>query len=313
MFDSKSFSNVIIHLKEYYLSSHHNDMFQVVDIMTTLCEFFPGADTPINYDDCEDDDTSCSDDEYMPYDTQDSLTDTADLAQVHIPTQNTDYSASNPILLRNKTALSPRPRSFVETQVSKLQNLMAQPNTSLPKDEPDVHNRIGPVRIPQQFKKSETFVEAGRSPVTINRTSSSPVAPECLIPSEASTPQDSLRVVRSPVVFSESSSPRRLSPIANYNVGNMNPRHVDMEQYWSREAARSPSLASTNSARKEDYNQNYCERLSAANSPMSPHEYNGNISQRPIDPRYQTPLQIEVDPVSLNKPLLPCPVRRSVD
>lgn len=296
--------------------------------MSALCEFFPGADTPINYDDCEDDDTECSDDEYMPYDTQDSLdtdTDQAILSQVHIPTQYSDATASNPVLLRNidNTIQAPRPRSFVETQVSKLQTLMAaeaHPKTSaLPKDEPDVHNRIGPVRIPQQFKKPEVYTEAGRSPVTINRTSSSPVPSDRVyMPSEGSTPQDSLRVVKSPVIFSESSSPRRLSPIANYNIGNMNPRHIDIEQYWNREndklsPARSPSVNSnSNSLRKEDYNQNYCERFSATNSPMTPvKEFNGNISQRPIDPRYQTPLQIEVDPVSLKNKrilLLPCPV-----
>lgn len=279
--------------------------------MSALCEYFPGADTPINYDDCEDDDTECEDDEYMQYDTQDSLDTDHTLSQVHIPTQY-DATASNPVLLRNidHTIQSPRPRSFVETQVSKLQHLMAaeaQPKTSaLPKDEPDVHNRIGPVRIPQQFKKPEVFPEAGRSPVTINRTSSSPVASESCAPSEASSPQDSRRVVRSPVVFSESSSPRRLSPIANYNIGNINPRHIDIEQYWNRgnEQQLSPAMSSSitsnsNSVRKEDYNQNYCDRLSATNSPMTPvKEYNGNLSQRAIDPRYQTPLQIEVDPVS---------------
>lgn len=276
-------------------------MAKVVEIMRALCELFPGADTPINYDDCEDDDTY-SEEEYVAY-TQDSLTDTH-LSQ-HDPSQNTDYSASNPLLLGNK---SPRPRSFVETQVSKLQNLMAaeaQPKTSaLPKDEPDVHNRIGPVRIPQTFKRPEMFIEAGRSPIAINRTSSSPVPCDRMyVLSEGSTLQDSLRVVKSPIIFSESSSPRRLSPIANYNIGNMNPRHIDMEQYWNREndklsPARSPSVTSnSNSVRKEDYNQNYCDRLSAANSPMSPlREFNGNLSQRPIDPRYQTPLQIEVDP-----------------
>ncbi|XP_075980227.1 uncharacterized protein LOC142979279 isoform X2 [Anticarsia gemmatalis] len=241
-------------------------MAKVVEIMAALCEFFPGADTPINYDDCEDDESECSEDECMT--SYDSPTDTDDLSQVHIPTQNTDYSASNPVLLRNRGDQSPRPRSFVETQ---------------------------------HFKKPEAYTEAGRSPVSINRTSSSPVG---------SAPHDSLRVLRSPAVFSESSSPRRLSPIANYNVGNMNPRHVDMEQYWSSldklSPARSPTLTATsNSLRKEDYNQNYCDRLSAAGTPVSPvDEYNGNLSQRPIDPRYQTPLQIEVDPNSWDfKPL----------
>lgn len=276
-------------------------MLQVVEIMAALCEFFPGADTPINYDDCEEDDDECSEDEYMAYDTQDSLdTDTHSgmLSQVHIPTQF-DASVSNPVPLRNsdQAVTAPRPRSFVETQVSKLQNLMAaeaHPKTSaLPKDEPDVHNRIGPVRIPQQFKKPEAFAEAGRSPVTIQRTPSSPGGRAAgSSPAAASC---------SPAVFSAASSPRRLSPIANYNVGNMNPRHIDLDPYWPRDA-RSPDLASShsNSLRKEDYNQNYCDRLSAANSPMTPvNEFNGNMSQRPIDPRYQTPLQIEVDPVSL--------------
>ncbi|KAJ8712393.1 hypothetical protein PYW07_005235 [Mythimna separata] len=242
-------------------------MAKVCDIMSALCEYFPGADTPINYDDCEDDDTECSEDEYMQYDTQDSLDDHT-LSQVHIPAY--DASASNPVLFRNAdhTIQQPRPRSFVETQ---------------------------------QFKKPEVFTTEARSPV-INRTSSSPGAAA----SAASTPQDSLRALRSPAVFSESSSPRRLSPIANYNVGNMNPRHVDMDHYWTRDQdkqlspARSVSVNSnSNSLRKEDYNQNYCDRLSAANSPMTPvKEYNGNLSQRAIDPRYQTPLQIEVDPNS---------------
>lgn len=280
--------------------------FQVVEKMTALCEFFPGADTPIDYSDCEDRDYSESlDGDYMAYDTREGLdTDPGPYG--------TDQSA--PVALRHPANSEPRPRSFVETQVSKLQTLMAaeaHPKTAaLPRDEPDLHNRIGPVRIPQTFKKTDHYVDAGRSPVTINRTSSSPVPSErAYMPSEGSTPQDSLRIVRSPVVFSESSSPRRLSPIVNYNIGNMNPRHIDIEQYWNREndklsPARSPSaLSSSNSVRKEDYNQNYCDRLSAGNSPMTPlKEYNGNIPQRlPMDPKYRTPLSIEVDPVSSAK------------
>lgn len=273
--------------------------------MRALCEFFPGADTPIDYNDCEDEDYSESlDDDYMTYDTRESLeTDPEQLTQPNYP----EETSSNPVVLRHIDKTEPRPRSFVETQVSKLQTLMAaesQPKTAaIPKDEPDVLNRIGSIRIPQQFKKPECF-EAGRSPVTINRTSSSPVPLERVyIASEGSTPQDSLRIVRSPVVFSECSSPRRLSPIVNYNVGNINPRHIDIE-YWNREndklsPARSPSVTSNNSVRKEDYNQNYCDR----NSPMMPlKEHNGNIPQRlPFDPRYQMPLQIEVDPVSNSK------------
>ncbi|KAJ0174580.1 hypothetical protein K1T71_009688 [Dendrolimus kikuchii] len=230
-------------------------MAKVVEIMNTLCEFFPEADTPINYDDCENDDTECSEDEYMQYsDTQDSL-ETDNLATYH------EETASQPVggVDRDRVIPSPRPRSFVETQG-------AEPN---------------------------------RSMITINRTSSSPVPSDhTYVPSEGSN-QDSLGV-KSPNVFSESSSPRRLSPIANYNIGNMNPRHIDMEQYWNREndklsATRSPSVTSnSNSTRKEDFNQNYCN--SATNSPISPSkEYNGNMSQRQ-DTRYQTPLQIEVDP-----------------
>ncbi|KOB74550.1 putative Mitogen-activated protein kinase kinase kinase 7 [Operophtera brumata] len=250
-------------------------MAKVVEIMSALCELFPGEDTPINYEDCEEDSSSCSEDEYMTYDTRDSLPDAPpSLSQVH------------------EAPAPPRLRSYVETQVSKLQTKMAaeaHPKTATLKDETDAHDRIGAVRIPQQFKE-------GRSPVAINR--SSPQERAC----EGSSLQDSLQV-SSPHVFSESSSPRRLSPIGNYNIGNMNPRHIDMDQYWNREndklsPARSPSVTSTNNSRKEDYNQNYCDRLSAANSPMSAPEFNGNVPQRPVDPRYQTPLQIEVDPVS---------------
>lgn len=224
--------------------------------MCGLCELFPGADTPINYDDCEQDDSECSEDEYMTYDTRDSLTDT------HGHTT---------------------PHTLQDSQVS---------NQARP------YREIGQVRIPPQF------TQEGRSPVTINRTSSSPVH-EIPTVSENSNLQDSLQV-NSPHVFSESSSPRRLSPIGNYNIGNMNPRHIDIEQYWNRQndasPLRSPSVTSTTNSKKEDYNQNYCDRLSATNSPMSPAtEYNGNmsnLSQRVVDPRYHKPLQIEVDPVS---------------
>lgn len=258
--------------------------------MSALCEFFPGEDTPINYDDCEEDVSECSEDEYMTYDTRDSLTDTErSLSQ----TQDEAHAA--------------RP-TYVETQVSKLQTKMAAEahpkTTAIFKDEPDAHNRIGPVRIPHQFKRPE-HSEADRSPITVYTTSSSPVPSErAYAPSEGSTLQDSLQV-NSPHVFSESSSPRRLSPIGNYNIGNMNPRHIDMDQYWNREndklsPARSPSATSTNNSRKEDYNQNYCDRLSASNSPMPGTEFNGNIAQRPVDPRFQTPIHVEVDPVSLS-------------
>ncbi|CAH0755862.1 unnamed protein product [Diatraea saccharalis] len=286
-------------------------MADVVEIMTALCEFFPGADTPIDYDDCEDDDTSCSEDEYMLTDTHDDLVDTDDhvLSHLHVPIAPTTASiATNPtntnptVVLRPHSPDVPRPRSIVETQVNKLQNLMAagaQTKTAaLTREEVEAFNRIGPIRIPQQFKKIDS--EAGRSAVPLNRTTGSP-GTERLLPGEGSTPQDTLRVIRSPVIFSESSSPRRLSPIVNYNIGNMNPRHIDIEQFWNREndklLPRSPSVNSnSNSSRKEDYNQNYCDRLSAANSPMTPlNEYNGNMP-RSVDPRYHMPLQIEVDP-----------------
>lgn len=281
--------------------------------MTALCEFFPGADTPIDYKDCEDDAYSDElDDDFMTYDTREGLDTDPEPEEEPYPEQ-----APAVVLRHHPANPEPRPRSFVETQVSKLQTLMAaeaHPKTAaLPRDEPDVHNRIGQIRIPQTFKKPDYYLDAGRSPVTINRTSSSPVPSErAYMLSEGSTPQDSLRIVRSPVVFSESSSPRRLSPIVNYNIGNMNPRHIDIEQYWNREndklsPARSPSvLSSPNSVRKEDYNQNYCDRLSAGNGPMTPlKEYNGNIPQRlPLDAKYRMPLSIKVDPVSLERPCL---------
>ncbi|CAG9112063.1 unnamed protein product [Plutella xylostella] len=295
-------------------------MNKVVEIMSALSEFFPKADTPLNYNDCEEDDSLSLDDEYMTYDTRDSLdTDATDMSQ-NAPDQYeyTNESTSSLPPMRNNEATPPprRPLSFVETRVSKLQNLIAadaQTKTAAIPREDDVHNRIGPINIPHQFRKQEfdRSQEAGRSPVTIQRTSSSPVPVDQYgNPSEVSTPQDSLRIDRSPNVFSESSSPRRLSPLANYNIGNMNPRHIDIEQYWNREneklsPARSPSARSnTNSTvteNRDDYNLNYCDRLSAANSPLAPRKQyqNGNVMPyRNYDTRYDQPLQIDVDPNS---------------
>ncbi|XP_053610521.1 mitogen-activated protein kinase kinase kinase 7 [Plodia interpunctella] len=249
--------------------SERPSMAEVVEMMSSLCEFFPGAELAIDYNDCEEE--SPAEDEY--------------LSERHSDTEV--FSDSETSAPRD----TDRPRSFVGTQVTKLQNWMAaeaHPKTSaLPREDTDGYNRIGPVRIPQQF----------RTPVTIYRASSSPAPDRC--PSESSTPQDSLLAVRSPI-FSETSSPKRLSPIANYNIGNMNPRHMDIEQYWNREndmlsPGRGSSVTSnSNSLRKEDYNQNYCDRLSAGGSPMTPmKEYNGNSLQRQ---NIQKPLEIEVDP-----------------
>ncbi|RVE41976.1 hypothetical protein evm_013385 [Chilo suppressalis] len=289
------------------MPSKRPSMAEVVEIMGALCEFFPGADTPIDYDNCEDDDTSCSDDEYMLSDTRDEIALSQDPpSPSHTPTPSPAIAINPTVVLRQHSPENPRPRSIVETQVNKLQNLMAvgaQTKTAaLTKEEVEAFNRIGPIRIPQQFKRIDT--EAGRSAMglPLNKSPGSP-ALDRLTPGEGSTPQDSLRIVRSPIIFSESSSPRRLSPIVNYNIGNMNPRHIDLEQFWIREndklSPRSLSANSnSNSLRKEDYNQNYCDRLSAANSPMTPlNVYNGNVP-RAVDPRYHMPLQIEVDPVS---------------
>ncbi|XP_041982003.1 mitogen-activated protein kinase kinase kinase 7 [Aricia agestis] len=278
-------------------------MAKVVEIMVALCQFFPGADTPINFDDLEEDDESIEDN-YMMYETRDSFedTDAESIPHSNNPLHYTDDTSSNVTYRNTGKPVSPRPQSFVETQVSKLQNLLAgesQPKPMVAKDEADIQ-RIGAVKIPQPFKKPDMHLEAGRSPI-INRTSSSPAPSENhYMPSEGSTPQDTLRVFRSPVVFTESSSPR-LSPIVNYNIGNMNPRHIDID-FLNRDndklsPSRTPSaLSNSNSTRKEDFNQNYCDRLSSANSPMM-HEYNGNSPHgMPVDARYQTPLQIQVDP-----------------
>ncbi|GBP40052.1 Mitogen-activated protein kinase kinase kinase 7 [Eumeta japonica] len=291
------------------LPSERPSMHEVVEIMTALCEFFPGADIPILNDDCEKEE----------YDNRDSYETDTDVTSTNSFPFAFDTSASAPVQMRhtNKTALPPRPRSFVETQKNKLQHLMAVENYPKPplitRDESDIPSRIGTVNIPQSFRHeilnidNRTHLDS-RSPILINRTSSSPVPSDRLqvVASESNTPRDSLNV-GSPIVFSESSSPRRLSPIVNYNIGNMNPRHIDIEQYWNREndqlsPARSPSIISnTNSTtpdNKEDYNRNYCERTNNMNSPIVPIKsfHNGNVSPYiPVDPRYHTPLHIECD------------------
>ncbi|XP_047525956.1 mitogen-activated protein kinase kinase kinase 7 [Pieris napi] len=251
--------------------SERPSMAKVVEIMKALCEFFPGADTPINYDDLEADEEEYSDD-YMIYDSREIYdTDTENMTQAHNPIFSNESNS-----IRNTGKLSPRPRSFVESQVNRLQVLM-EPKPTVSDLKPKRLELLEPGRL---AKLNSPGSERG-------------------LPSEGSTPQDTLRVFRSPNIFSESSTPRGPSPIVNYNIGNMNPRHIDIEQYWNREndksPARTPSALSTNSSRKEDYNQNYCDKLSAANSPMTPiREYNGNVG----DTRYQTPLQIDVDPNS---------------
>ncbi|CAK1555684.1 unnamed protein product [Leptosia nina] len=261
------------------IPSERPSMAKVVEIMKALCEFFPGADTPINFNDLEVDDDECSEDGYMIYDTRESYdTDTESMTQAHNPIYSNESSNS----LRNTgKPVSPRPRSFVESQVNRLQTLM-DPKPTVSRDE-----------LKPLFKKPD-HLEPGRSPIL---KLNSPVS-ERYMPSEGSTPQDTLRVFRSPNIFSESSTPRGPSPLVNYNIGNMNPRHIDIEQYWNRENDKLSPALSTNSSRKEDYNQNYCDKSSAVNSPMTPiREYNGNM-MRPIDTRYQTPLQIDVDPNS---------------
>lgn len=296
--------------------------------MTALCEFFPGGDIPINYNDFEDDDSLSNDDEYM-YDTRDDDDVYTDSEMSHTVYPHPEESiiestSSTPqVQLRNTNPanLSPRrPLSFVEMRVNELKNLTAaecQPKTNaLPKDEVDVFNRIGHVNIPQQFQNIDMSCgdnKFGRSAITINRTSSSPVPSDRMYiqPSEGSTPQDSLRNLRSPVVFSESSSPRRLSPIAYPNVGNINPRHADIE-YWNKENEKlsptrtSPSINSnTNSAMtdsKEDYNQNYFNGTNNVNAhieSLKNYNFNGNVLQNFPYGHFETPLQIEVDPVSI--------------
>lgn len=296
-------NQVLIYMLNIYLSKKPSKCacLQVVEIMKSLCEFFPGADTPINYDDLEVDESEHFEEDFGPYSTHDSF-ETESIVQTHNP-QYTNEIMTNPVVYRStETPLSPRPRSFVEAQVSKLQNLIAaetQPKATV-REETDQRPAV---KIQHQFKRPETHLEPGRS---VNRTPNSLVpSDKTHMASEASTPQDSLQV-RSPNVFSESSSPRGISPLANYNIGNMNPRHIDIEQYWNRVSdnspVRTPSAISTNSMRKEDYNQNYCDRLSSGNSPMTPmKEYNGNSPRLPMDTRYATPLQIEVDPVSKKK------------
>lgn len=87
--------------------------FQVVELMSALCEFFPGADTPIDYNDCEEDDTSCSDDDYMLCDSRETIDSDTEhiLSQISVPTE------PNPVSYRDVEP-APRPRSIVETQVS---------------------------------------------------------------------------------------------------------------------------------------------------------------------------------------------------
>lgn len=278
--------------------------------MSGLCELFPGDDEPINYEDCEEDESESIDEDYVMYDTRDSIETDTEMSQT-IYQNSDDTATSEPVKLRNSPKDPPsRPRSFVATQVSKLQNLIAAESyakpSSLPREE-EINKRIGPLNIPQHFRRPEFLLgqesssQGVQSPVTINRTSSSPVDKQ----NELNTPQDTLRIVNSPVVFCESSSPRRLSPIVNYNIGNMNPMHIS----WNKDddklsPVRSPSVYSnTNSTvteNKDDLSSHLGDRHSPSNSSVGSRIYqNGNpIPRLSFDPKFQVPLQISVDPVS---------------
>lgn len=353
--------------------------------MNMLCTYFPGADTPIEYDNSYSEEVMSeeSDQEDDTLDYQDSFpistrlpADTTSAEQ-----SNESLALSNPAVMR-RTNVCPqiRPHSFVESQISRLQSGMASstpprplsiaimPHTKTPVASFGT-NRIGQVQIPEHFKKNPSQQKSSPTENTPNshrkvsskspnRSLNSPhkktesdtsqgssqqqaqVVP-CYTPvnrtqvnqnpSGASTPQNATQheirfMNKSPVYFSESSSPRR-SPMLNYNVGNMNPRHTDMDAYWNQEhdnSSRSPmrntlspnpntyfypqSQDNWNSSPGERTNEGYWSHVASSNEggiynqPLLNgnvrHVFPGGLLAVP-DPRLQAPLQINVNPVSI--------------
>lgn len=347
--------------------------------MNMLCTYFPGADTPIEYDNSYSEEVMSeeSDQEDDTLDYQDSFPTSTRLPADTTSTEqsNESLALSNPAVMR-RTNVCPqiRPHSFVESQISRLQSGMLSstpprplsiaimPHTKTPVASFGT-NRIGQVQIPEHFKKNPSQQKSSPTENTPtshrkvstkspNRSLNSPhkksesdttqgqVVP-CYAPtnrsqlnqypSGGSTPQNSTQhetrfMNKSPVYFSESSSPRR-SPMLNYNVGNMNPRHTDIEAYWNQEhenSTRSPmrntlspnpntyfypqSQDNWNSSPGERSNEGYWNHVASSNEggvynlPL----LNGNVRDvfpggllAVPDPRLQAPLQINVNPVSI--------------
>lgn len=352
--------------------------------MNMLCTYFPGADTPIEYDNSYSEEVMSeeSDQEDDTLDYQDSFPTSTRLPADTTSTEqsNESLALSNPaIMRRNNVCPQIRPHSFVESQISRLQSgtasstpprplsIAIMPHTKTPVASFGT-NRIGQVQIPEHFKKNPSQQKSSPTENTPtshgkvstknpNRSLNSPLTKAesdttqgssqqaqvvpCYtpvnrlqlnqLPSGASTPQSAAQhqtrfMNKSPVYFSESSSPRR-SPMLNYNVGNMNPRHTDIEAYWNQEhenSSRSPmrntlspnpntyfypqSQDNWNSSPGERSNEGYWSHVASSNEGGVYNQplLNGNVRDvfpggllAVPDPRLQAPLQINVNPVSI--------------
>lgn len=361
--------------------------------MTKLCKYFPGADTPIDYDNysSEDmmDDVDSQEDDTLDQYTYDDMSQPYPGMDTQLSTQSEPMPVS-PVSRRTNVRSQIRPHSFVGTQINRLQSnilpsahsrpisIAAIPQPKHPSIGINV-NRIGQIQIPPQFQNnlsprqssvnagsqsnaqkahakrhfksnngamnvtSPTEVDANVKNTTIDRLS--PNAPPSQVSSNflsinrspisqirsgGSTPlsvmsssQDSRLMNRSPNFFSDTNSPRR-SPMMNYNVGNMNPRHVDIESYWKQESESSnkSSLRNTlspnvnnsfNSQNQDVWNSIPTDRNQGSYVP-SPNGsgvtnsgyLNGNLREpgrggflAVPDPRLTMPLNIDVDPVSI--------------
>lgn len=316
------------------IPSERPSMHVVVKYMTALCQYFPGPEARVTYDDvCSDDDSSSVDSLHSEdmIDTNYSTNDQPASNNSNATESSGHAENEVEIVLREHRPddRGSRPQSFVENQVNKLQDIMAKqgPIRPAPAKPMSVGQRIGQVNIPGPFRNNSSpnnpNINEVQSPGLLNQSIQSPIIvsrpPSSLANSPihsnvydshnlgvnramlgqnlsgGSTPQDT-NLVKSPIIFNESPSPLHLSPIVNYNIGNMNPRHIDIDQDNESNAspARSPSSVSQSNSViadiRDDFNQNYINE-----SGMS--HMNGNRNfMRYADPRLQTPLEIQVDP-----------------
>lgn len=339
--------------------------------MNTLCQFFPGADMPIIYND------SCSDDNYSEDTSQEDGTYKFSSEAIESPnstpddlneTTRSEPCFSSTVTRRNNVRTEVRPHSFVGSQINRLQSgaintAPARPVSvaELPQVKYNLSglptNRRGQVHIPPQFMQDQQVQQSSPKSLhpsgvpryfkslntntslvgfqksnsevpnlwqmSCNQSNFSSNKLNSATNTLQSNAHDTFYSNKSPNFFSGTSTPRR-SPMMNYNVGNMNPRHIDIESSWNqdKEATKSSlrNTLSPNSTYFNSQNQDFTNNneISPTNDPYwnevlaskentntSTSMCNGNIEgARPggflaiPDARMQAPLSIQVDPVS---------------
>lgn len=230
------------------------------------------------------------------------------IGQVQIPAQFKNNQCQSPQQFSPLTGTPPNnTKGSIKNPFRLFNNFQNTPRKSSPSDVEDGVRHQSPAQQPQNVPN---FLLSNKPSINQNRSGGS---------TPQSTLQDPRFLTRSPNYFSDSNSPRR-SPMMNYNVGNMNPRHADIETYWDHdnESSSKSSKRNTLSPNFNNYfhpqnqdnwnnNQNDQSQDRKMLYGMSNQDFsNGNIHDElrgrllPVpNSQLEMPLQIAVDPVSV--------------